>query len=297
MSEHQTELEQASAGTLAPATRSLAAVLRAQLDAGETMKLLVGIYGQALAANDPDRFSHVNVVLGGAAIKLPKLAGVSAVPNATAYVLATKDFLLVIGSVGAGQAAGVGVPVGTVLPFAGSTAPGGFLLCDGAAVSRSDYALLFSIIGTTYGAGNGSTTFNVPDFRGRTAYGAGGGGLAIGNNEGQSNPGSRGPSHHHSFSGGTSNAGNHQHPAVGDHTHGSPGSDSFCFTTGGVFQAATPGTNRTIITSSNFNTGAAGGHQHGAAGDHSHSVSGSTSGGSPTDVPSFLAVNYLIRAL
>lgn len=60
---------------------------------------------------------------------------------------------------------------GTILPFAGSTTPDGFLLCDGQAVSRSTYADLFSVLGTTYGAGDGSTTFNLPDLRGRAAVG------------------------------------------------------------------------------------------------------------------------------
>jgi microcystin-dependent protein len=63
------------------------------------------------------------------------------------------------------------VPSGTVLPFAGTTAPIGFLLCSGQAVSRSTYSDLFAAIGTTYGAGDGSTTFNVPDLRGRVPAG------------------------------------------------------------------------------------------------------------------------------
>ena len=57
-----------------------------------------------------------------------------------------------------------GVPVGTVLPFAGSSTPSGYVLCNGAAVSRTTYAALFAVIGTTYGAGNGSTTFNLPNY-------------------------------------------------------------------------------------------------------------------------------------
>lgn len=63
------------------------------------------------------------------------------------------------------------VPSGTVLPFAGSTAPSGYQLCYGQAISRTTYASLFSAIGTTYGAGDGSTTFNVPDLRGRAIAG------------------------------------------------------------------------------------------------------------------------------
>lgn len=65
------------------------------------------------------------------------------------------------------------VPIGTILDFAAATAPTGYLVCDGSAVSRTTYAALFAVIGTTWGSGNGSTTFNIPDFRGRTAIGAG----------------------------------------------------------------------------------------------------------------------------
>ena len=60
---------------------------------------------------------------------------------------------------------------GVIFPFGGSTAPGGFLMCDGSAYSRTLYAALFAVIGTTFGAGDGSTTFNVPDMRGRVAAG------------------------------------------------------------------------------------------------------------------------------
>lgn len=63
------------------------------------------------------------------------------------------------------------VPTGVVNDFAGSTAPSGWLLCFGQAVSRTSYLDLFSVIGTTYGVGDGSTTFNLPDLRGRTAAG------------------------------------------------------------------------------------------------------------------------------
>lgn len=60
---------------------------------------------------------------------------------------------------------------GTVLPFAGAAAPNGWLLCYGQAVSRDDYHNLFAAIGTTFGAGDGSTTFNLPDLRGRVPAG------------------------------------------------------------------------------------------------------------------------------
>ena len=63
------------------------------------------------------------------------------------------------------------VPAGTVAAFAGSAAPSGWLLCDGSAVSRTTYAALFAVIGTTYGAGDGSTTFNLPNLKGRVPVG------------------------------------------------------------------------------------------------------------------------------
>lgn len=68
-------------------------------------------------------------------------------------------------------AAPVNFPTGSVLDFAGATAPDGWLLCFGQAVSRTDYAALFAALGETYGVGDGSTTFNLPDYRGRVLVG------------------------------------------------------------------------------------------------------------------------------
>ena len=65
-------------------------------------------------------------------------------------------------------------PAGVIIPFAGTSVPTGYLLCNGAAVSRTNYANLFAAIGTLYGAGDGSTTFNLPDARDRVLQGASG---------------------------------------------------------------------------------------------------------------------------
>lgn len=65
------------------------------------------------------------------------------------------------------------VPSGVLFPYAGVAAPLGFLLCDGAAISRSTYSDLFIAIGTTFGPGDGSTTFNIPNMNGRAPIGAG----------------------------------------------------------------------------------------------------------------------------
>lgn len=81
---------------------------------------------------------------------------------------------------------------GTVLDFAGNTAPTGWLMCYGQAVSRTTYSQLFDKIGTTYGAGDGSTTFNVPDCRGRVIAGKdnmGGTAASRLTNSGTGNPG------------------------------------------------------------------------------------------------------------
>lgn len=64
-------------------------------------------------------------------------------------------------------------PVGSISAFGGSAAPSGWLLCQGQAVSRTTYAELFSVIGTAFGSGDGSTTFNIPDLRGEFLRGAG----------------------------------------------------------------------------------------------------------------------------
>jgi len=67
--------------------------------------------------------------------------------------------------------AGLAVPSGTICQDAGSTPPTGWLLCDGQAVSRTTYAALFARISTTYGVGNGTTTFNLPNLKGKVAVG------------------------------------------------------------------------------------------------------------------------------
>lgn len=63
------------------------------------------------------------------------------------------------------------VPVGAMLPFGGTTEPANWLFARGQAVSRTTYAALFAAIGTAFGAGNGTTTFNLPDLRGRVPVG------------------------------------------------------------------------------------------------------------------------------
>lgn len=91
---------------------------------------------------------------------------------------------------GASSAVGLS-PVGVAVPYGGSSEPGGqsdgseWLLANGQAISRTSYATLFTLYGTTYGVGNGSTTFNLPDLRRRVPVGAGGTGTGeLGNSIG-----------------------------------------------------------------------------------------------------------------
>lgn len=69
---------------------------------------------------------------------------------------------------------GESIPVGSIIPYGNSVVPETYLLCNGQAVSRTNYPELFAIIGTSFGSGDGSTTFNVPDYRDKFVLGAGG---------------------------------------------------------------------------------------------------------------------------
>lgn len=101
----------------------------------------------------------------------------------TAVLQANASLILLSDGVGwsriGGTASGPALPSGAIVDFASTNVPAGWLLCDGSAVSRTNYALLFAAIGTVYGAGDGSTTFNLPDFRRRVAVGSGGAGTSV----------------------------------------------------------------------------------------------------------------------
>lgn len=91
---------------------------------------------------------------------------VSFTGTATATTQATSDSstkLATTAFVNNAMSSFAAIPSGVILPFGGSSAPTGFLMCDGSAVSRTTYADLFDVIGTTYGSGDGSTTFNLPN--------------------------------------------------------------------------------------------------------------------------------------
>ena len=157
------------------------------------------------------------------------------------------------------------VPPGAVMHFARTTAPAGWLKCNGAAISRTAYAGLFAAIGTTFGAGDSFTTFNLPDLRGEFIRGwddgrGVDGGRAMGSRQ-------DGAIQSHAHTGSSADAGNHTHSGSaasgGAHTH----------------SATTASAGSHTHTAS---TGGAGSHAHNgstsAEGNHSHSVPGSISG-------------------
>ena len=99
-----------------------------------------------------------------AKLESPHLTGTPTAPTASSDTnttqIATTEFVkTALASVKIPEA----VTVGTVIAFAGNSVPSGYLMCNGAAVSRTTYAALYKAIGTTYGTGNGSTTFNLPN--------------------------------------------------------------------------------------------------------------------------------------
>lgn len=140
------------------------------------------------------------------------------------------------------------VPPGSVISYGGLTAPANWLLCDGTAVSRTTYAALFNIVGVNFGSGDGSTTFNVPDFRGQFLRGVDG---AAGRDP---DSGSRTAMNPGGNTG--NNVGSVQGNALQSHTHSasseftSPGGGAFSVTSGNNFVSpgfATP-TNFTVNT-------------------------------------------------
>ena len=165
-----------------------------------------------------------------------------------------------------------GIPTATIVPWSSSSVPSGFLECNGAAVSRSTYAALFAIVGTTYGAGDGASTFNVPDLQDNVAIGKSGT-KALASTGGANTVASTG-----NVGGSTANAtlstaqlASHSHPSGTGGTQPTPG--------GGTTSRAVPG-----------NTGNAG-----SGTGHSHNMSATFSGDATSVVQPYLAVIYIIK--
>ena len=164
---------------------------------------------------------------------------------------------------------------GTILPTVATSAPAGWLLCDGSAVSRSTYANLFNLVGTTFGAGDGSTTFNVPDLRGRAIIGVGQGSGLSARTRGQTGGAevhqlgvTEIPAHGHDIYAGTDNTSGNTVAAANSGARGLSGSIS--------------ATGLTAITN--------------LAGSGQQAVRNAGGGGSHNNMQPFMALSYIIRA-
>ena len=111
-------------------------------------------------------------ITGAGKLKVADI-GITATQLATDSVITAKiqDGAVTAAKLDAG-AVSVLMPTGSIMPYAGaSPAPTGYLLCNDTPISRTTYSALFALIGTTYGSGDGSTTYNIPDLRGRVIAG------------------------------------------------------------------------------------------------------------------------------
>lgn len=205
-------------------------------------------------------------------------------------------------------------PSGVVSPFAGAAAPSGWLMCNGAAVSRTTYSDLFTAIGTTFGSGDGSTTFNLPNLNGRTPVGFDVSQAEfdfVGKASGTKThtltvneiPSHTHTQNSHTHTGSTSTTGSHDHTAstntAGSHSHttsmttqgghshggstGSAGSHSHSYDVGNTVFRATSTTNGTMgsVAGRALTTGSGGSHSHGisATDGHVHTITMGDAGG------------------
>ena len=150
-----------------------------------------------------------------------------------------------------------GIPTATIVEWSSSSVPSGFLECDGSAVSRSTYSALFAIVGTTYGSGDGASTFNLPNLSDKVALGKS-------NNKALASTGGAETVQS------TSQIPSHNHPAA--NASGSSSGDP-----------ATPGATPS-------STGSTGG-----GGSHSHNMSANFTGDATSVLQPYLAVIYIIK--
>jgi microcystin-dependent protein len=190
------------------------------------------------------------------------------------------------------------IPSGVMHQYAGATAPSGYLLCDGSAVSRTTYAALFAVLSTTYGAGNGSTTFTLPDLRGRVPMGAGtgtglnasGAGAPTGTTQTARIRGQWGGEETHLLTGAESGTSAHNHTASDSgHVHGPyPGYEGYWMEdsqSGAVIGGGSTYRANSLVPST-------------ATGNASITVANSTAANASSRhsvVPPFVVTNYIIK--
>ena len=171
-----------------------------------------------------------------------------------------------------------GIPTATIVPWSDSSVPTGFLECNGAAVSRGTYADLFAIVGTTYGSGDGSTTFNVPDLQDNVAVGKSGS-KNLGSTGGANTVTATG-----NVGGATANA-SLSTPQLSSHSHGT-----------GVRNPGPFGMTGNAVTSGQVNPNSfVSTNATGSGGGHSHNMSANFSGDATSVVQPYLTIIYIIK--
>lgn len=227
------------------------------------------------------------IVEGGAGIAKTLTAGSDL--HANRDVIADRRFV---------QSGSVLLPPGSLFPFAGSSAPSGFLICDGAAISRATFSDLFSAIGTLYGAGDGTTTFNLPNLAGRMVLGVSGAHTlaSTGGAENHTIAVSEMPSHTHT--GTTDSSGSHTH-SVNDpgHSHLSMTGRDDGNVTNQAGQAPPGDANQNdssfVVPTSTQTTGIS----INAAGAHTHTFTTNAAGGGSafSVLNPFISMQYIIK--
>ena len=173
-----------------------------------------------------------------------------------------------------------GIPTATIIPWTDASAPTGYLECNGAAVSRSTYAALFAIVGTTYGAGDGSSTFLVPDLSDNVPVGKSNN-KALASTGGANTVAPTG-----NISGSTANAtlstpqlASHSHPLGANTSNPNNFKGNPTFTNNGYRGAGQ--------TTNSGNTGSGGGH--------SHNMSANFTGDATSVLQPYLTIMYIIK--
>ncbi len=200
-------------------------------------------------------------------------------------------------------------PTGLIMPYAGSAAPTGFLICNGSNISRTTYSALFAIVGTTYGSGDGSTTFGLPNLLGR---------VVVGLDASQTEFDTRGetggakthtlatteiPSHNHGDGTlATDSAGSHDHALTGGgHSH-SYDRATISVSTGNNFVRTGSSLGVTGVTLTNTSTATSTvtpTAKMDANGAHTHDITGSTGnsggGSAHNNLQPYMALAYIIK--
>jgi microcystin-dependent protein len=177
-----------------------------------------------------------------------------------------------------------GVPTGVLTMWPTGTAPTGWLLCNGAAVSRTTYAALFAAIGTTFGAGDTTTTFNLPDYRDRMPIGANTIAASVGATGGSAN--ATLVSHNHS----TSDPGSFITGSFGIDAGGSAG-----ILSGGSGAFTVTNLTTKFVQEGGTSTNRFGRGLSMTTGSHTHTISTEGSSATNANMPPYLGINFIIK--